>query len=163
MSAGIAERIEGVVDASAAALFALAAGFSAFVFIATAAAAAGAAMLAFFAMFAGLRLVRSPHPGFALGEFTLGEVPIEEMDELILTEDELLPPPSEVLVLDDALPRPAADSRVVQLFDRSAMPTPEGFQVRIGRRLSETRPRNAPPDASQSLQQALAELRRSLR
>lgn len=163
MSAGIAERIESVVDAGAAALFALAAGFSAFVFITTVAAAAGAAMLAFFAMFAGLRLVSSPHPGFALGEFTLGEVPIEEMDELILTEDELLRPSPEELVLDDALQRPAADSRVVQLFDRSAMPNPERFQVRIGRRLSETSHPNASPDASQSLQQALAELRRSLR
>jgi hypothetical protein len=163
MNAGRAERIEGVVDAGAAALFALAAGYTAFAFIATAEATAGSAMLAFFAIFAGLRLVRAPHPGFALGEFTLGEVPVEEAAELILTEADLLRPPAAELVLDDALPQPAADSRVVQLFDRTAMPAPGGLQSRIDCHFRNASPPNSSPDASQSLQQALAELRRSLR
>lgn len=163
MDAGRAERIEGVVDACAAALFALAAGYCAFAFLATAAAAAGAAMLTFFAMFAGLRLVRIPHAGFALGEFRVGEVPFVEVDELVLTEADRVRPHSGELMLDDALPRPAADSRVVRLFDRSVMPSAGQVQAGIDRHLAENRPPNASPDASQSLQQALAELRRSLR
>ena len=65
------------------------------------------------------------------------------VDELLLTDrwtvrDELL--------LDDVLEQPAPDSRVVRLFERGARP-----------------PATAAPDASETLRQALQDLRRSLR
>src|SRR6476646_2992068 len=132
MTAGRADRFEMIVDAGAAALFAFAAGYSAFAFIATAAAPAGAAMLAFFSMFAGLRLVRPPVPGFVLGDFSIPDLLAEDVDELVLTDADRLHVSGE-LVLEDALPPPAPDSRVVRLFDPSAMPTPGQRLDRIDR------------------------------
>lgn len=69
------------------------------------------------------------------------------------------------LLLDDPLPVPTPDSRVVQLFAEGRMPTAGQLKHRIDRHLAEgTRP--APDvgiDASDALSQALAELRRSMR
>ena len=63
-------------------------------------------------------------------------------------------------VLDDILAELGPDSRVVRLFDRSAMPTPGQLQSRIDAHQSRS---TAPNDASQQLSEALAQLRRSLR
>ncbi|HKP34932.1 MAG TPA: hypothetical protein VJT70_09175 [Sphingomicrobium sp.] len=81
-------------------------------------------------------------------------------DELVLTDADRLHA-GEALVLNDILAEIGPDSRVVRLFDRSAMPTPGQLRSRI-----ENYRDQAPqpvPDASQALSEALAELRRSLR
>lgn len=71
------------------------------------------------------------------------------------------------LLLDDPLPSPAPDSRVVQLFADGRMPTAGQLKQRIDRHLADSdRPlADRPPatDASDALSEALAELRRSLR
>lgn len=115
-----------------------------------------------------------------LGDLEPGELLLTRQlrDELVLTkEDRLAPelvlteadrfqpepsPPEEPLVLDDVLAAVGTDSRVVRLFDRKAMPTPGELSSSINRHLG--RPSTAaPPDASQALSEALAQLRRSLR
>jgi len=89
-------------------------------------------------------------------------------DELLLTErvdDDRLPAAEsdDPLVLDDVLAAIGPDSRVVRLFDRTAMPTPGQLQVRIDDHLGQGSAAAAPMDASQALSDALAELKRSLR
>ncbi len=68
------------------------------------------------------------------------------------------------LLLDDPLPAPAPDSRVVQLFADGRMPTAGQLKQRIDHHRAGTE-RAAPVtgDASDALSEALAELRRSLR
>jgi hypothetical protein len=164
MNGDRAERIETLVDASAAALLAAASAYALAHFTPTAAAGAAAGVVAFWVAFKALRRVRADHPGFVLADFRVGEVTAEEVDELVLTDaDRLIASTSDELALEDELPQPAPDSRVVRLFDASAMPTPGQLQARIDGHLSEAGPPIAPPDASQALQQALADLRRSLR
>ena len=68
-------------------------------------------------------------------------------------------PKPEELELDDELPAIEPDSRVVQLFQSTD--TAGEMQARIDRHLRA--PRQAPPDATQELHDALAALRRSLR
>jgi hypothetical protein len=65
----------------------------------------------------------------------------------------------EELELDDVLPTIEPESRVVQLFQSTD--TAGEMQARIDRHLRA--PRQAPPDATQELHDALAALRRSLR
>jgi hypothetical protein len=65
-------------------------------------------------------------------------------------------------VLDDILAELGPESRVVRLFDAGQMPTPGQLNARIERHLGEESASTAPPDASQALYDALAELRRSL-
>lgn len=76
--------------------------------------------------------------------------------ELLLTEVD-----RQELVLDDALAPADPKSRVVRLFEVSAMPTPGELKARIDRHLGG--PQSAPPDATQALFDALADLRSSLR
>lgn len=90
----------------------------------------------------------------------------DDLDELLLTDSDRLHPigreaPDE-LVLEDILAELGPESRVVRLFDPSAMPTPAQLNARIERHLGEESAPIAPPDASQALYDALAELRRSL-
>jgi hypothetical protein len=66
----------------------------------------------------------------------------------------------EPLLLDDILAELGPDSRVVRLFDRDAMPTPAELKSRIDRHLG---PDGGIPDAGQALNEALDELRRSIR
>lgn len=78
-----------------------------------------------------------------------------EPDLLLLTErvgDELL--------LDDRLAPAAEDSRVVRLFGDHRIPTAGELHANIERHLAS---RQAVPDATQALSDALAELRRNLR
>lgn len=152
---GRAVRIETAVDAGAAALFAAAAIYALHVL---ATGSLGVAVLgggsSFALAFAGLRKVqpgmpprveRSPTPVTAL---------LEEADRA-LSEPRVC---DDALVLDDILARLAPNSRVVRLFDPAAAPTPGQLQARIDRHLDASQQ----SDASQSLHDALAQLRRSL-
>jgi hypothetical protein len=113
----------------------------------------------------------------AVAGFELDSMPVPEADEaaagdLLLTDAERLsgdcpetPGDAEAgeLLLDDILAELRPDARVVRLFDVNAMPTPGQLQASIDRHLSSADSRSAPPDASDALHDALAELRRSLR
>jgi hypothetical protein len=88
----------------------------------------------------------------------------DNLAELLLT-DRLRPTEREApdeLMLEDILAELGPESRVVRLFDPAAMPTPAQLNARIERHLAEESAPTAPPDASQALYDALAELRRSL-
>jgi hypothetical protein len=97
--------------------------------------------------------------------FDLFTIPVEPtVEELLLTE--VHAPKSEVpdaLVLDDILAELGPDSRVVRLFDRTAMPTPAQLKSRIDAHLDRSTTEVRAPDATQALHEALAELRRSMR
>jgi hypothetical protein len=88
----------------------------------------------------------------------LGELLLTDSDRVHAAEHE---GPDE-LVLEDILAELGPESRVVRLFDPAAMPTPAQLNARIERHLGEESAPTAPPDASQALYDALAELRRSL-
>lgn len=92
--------------------------------------------------------------------------PAEELEEepLLLTDVHAPPeePAEEPLVLDDVLAQLGPDSRVVRLFDRTAMPTPAQLKSRIDAHLGRGAVDAPAPDASQALHDALAELRRSI-
>ncbi len=130
--------VEWAADIAAAMAFAASVGFAAGVAgigaAATIAAAVGASLMAF----AVLRSVSVGTLVYDLPEFE--PVPLELKRE---TGDEL--------VLDDRLGTVSPDARVIRLFDPS---------LEVG---SVARPTPSPPDASQALAEALAELRRSLR
>jgi hypothetical protein len=84
-------------------------------------------------------------------------------EELLLDQPLVVTSAIAELLLDDPLPAPAPESRVVQLFADGRMPTAGQLINRIDQHLAEEG-RAAPPlDASDALSEALAELRRSLR
>ncbi len=163
-----ADRIERWVDAGAAALFAATVGF-ALARIASSVIVVAGAMAAGFATYRSLRAIEPESPRFVLPDFTPVGAESVELGELILTDADRLRATGEAagtdreLVLDDVLAQMGEDSRVVRLFDPAAIPTPGQLKARIDRHLHETPPKTTPPDASQTLYEALAELRRSLR
>ena len=134
-------RAEQAVDGAAAAMFAAAVGFGFWavesgIGIATAAAAA-----AFLAAKFGLGLIAPEtrtYPMPAISPAAIDTIPESPGD----ADDEL--------ILEDKLVEVSPDARVVRLFSPSQ-------SHRSGH------PGQAPPDASQALSEALAELRRSLR
>lgn len=89
-----------------------------------------------------LSLIGAEEPDYDLAVFEIPELEIEPAQAEAESD--------EPLELDDVLPEPLPDSRVVRMFAPEAMP----LYVDAGAEL---------PDASQDLYQALAELRRSLR
>lgn len=137
------------------------------------------------ASFGALRLLqRSGSADFPVAAFDVAALGRSEPDDLILS-DRLSPPAmaaeelllkleqrlgaganqsedDEELLLEDMLPEIAPDSRVIRLFDPAAMPTAGELQSRIDRHLQD-REESAYPDAAQALNDALADLRRSLR
>jgi hypothetical protein len=168
MNGRTVEGIEKAVDAVAAALFAAAIGFCVLSLLRPFASpqpevAGGAAFVASYLLCnLALRKVAATPRALTLPRFeaVLGLEPIE-LDELVLTEaDRFHSENDEPLVLDDVLAEIEPDSRVVRLFDPSAMPTPGQLKARIDRHLDEGTA--APADASEALFEALAELRRSL-
>jgi hypothetical protein len=164
MSGGKAEQIERISDAAAAALWAAAAGYVG-LRLSSAIVGAIAAVVSFCCCFALLRRVRPEEQHFSLSDYILRDVP-PAVPQLLLTHDQqVAEPDSEAaeLLLDDVLAELGPDSRVVRLFDAAAMPTPGELRARIDRHLSSGRGSAAPPDASQALHEALAELRRSIR
>ena len=144
MDADFVAKVEGGLDAGAAALFAAAVAYAlSQAAPESAVVTACIAALAFGLCFALLRRVAPEEPGFTMPEFAIAKVPVYDT----------LPDDSDELLLDDMLPEPDPDSRVVRLFDRSAMPA----RVLAGQAIP-----SAPADASEALHQALEELRRSL-
>jgi hypothetical protein len=181
MRGGKRERIEKAVELGASAVLAVAVGFSLFEllqaniaqpYLAIGTAWSGAA--AFLVAFRFLRALGANGPDFQVRPFELPGFSFDDLEELLLTEqveliltdaDRVKPRRSaeEELVLNDILAKLEPDSRVVRLFDPSAMPTPAQLNDRIERHLRVSAPRADPADASDALYQALNELRRSLR
>lgn len=141
--------VERAVDTGAASLFAAAMAYV--LSIVTVAPALGVAVpaLAFAGCFYGLRALE-PATTFTLNGFDATRIATLELDELVLTGADRLD--AQELLLDNPLAPIARASRVVRLFDPSAMPTPRDGKESI-----------APDDAAGALLDALAELRRSLR
>ena len=168
MDAGQVRLFETVVDCTAATVLAGAAGYSALHLGSPGSVPVAVAAVAWLAGFRGLSSVGAGSPVLPLPPFDLTALPEPEIvDELLLTDADRLEPsdgaqPDE-LVLDDVLARLEDFSRVVRLFDRSAMPTPGELKQRIDHHLDGSPPSSAPADASQALHDALSELRRSLR
>ena len=158
-------RIEAGVDSTAAAIFA--AGTAAVLFLLGASDLylTVASAIAFAGCYYGLRSIDPGYQDFALPAFEVQQIQSVEIEELVLTEVDRCPDPAatEPLVLDDILAEIGPDSRVVHLFDRDAMPTPGQLSARIDRHLQDSEGASVPQDASQALNEALAELRRSLR
>ena len=124
-----------------------------------------AAVLAAFApAYLVMRLVRPEPRPHRLPAFELDAVEFPpQLAELLL--DQVHVEESEILLLEDALPSPPSDSRVIRLFAVDSMPTAGELKNRIDRHLA-TAPRPVVqqiPDASDALFEALADLRRSLR
>jgi hypothetical protein len=172
MGGTIAQRLETVAGTGAAASLAAALGFAiyqvalTFCDLPVSAAAAGAsAFVAFPAARGLLRALEGQPKPFAQPDFDVPAIAVTISEELVLTDaDKLQPAPAdEPLELDDVLVEIAQDSRVVQLFDPAAMPTPGQLQARIDRHLRGGTSHSPPPDASDVLFAALADLRRSLR
>jgi hypothetical protein len=182
MQAAVAQRIEAGVGYAAAASFAVAVGFAIFhavdriTDLAGMVAAGGVSAIAAFP--GALFLLRAleggpkpfPQPIFDilkiepvpladLGELVLSDS--DRLDELVLGETDRLD--DQPLMLEDVLVDVEPDSRVVQLFDPSAMPTPGQLKDRIDRHLDGGTSHSPSPDASEALLAALADLRRSLR
>lgn len=121
-----------------------------------------------------MRQIGGEGVSYELRAFTPGALSFEAPEELLLTEQvELLLTDAErlrpsrssedELVLDDILAKLGNQSRVVRLFDPAAMPTPGQLNARIEDHLRHAPTKDAAPDASEALYQALTELRRSLR
>ena len=158
-------RAEAIIDAAAAAALGAAAAWLCVRLGLGPPATAAAGLFGLGAAFAALRCVRPETASFRLAGFAPCDL---EPAELLLTEADCPQPvasdgriESGELILDDALAPADPDSRVVRLFDVSAMPTPGELKARIDRHLGG--PPSSPPDASQALFDALAELRSSLR
>jgi hypothetical protein len=162
MEAGKTERLEAAADAGAAALLAGACAYSLTQVASSVAMTVAGAGLAFAAALRGLRAILPEERVLPLAEFE-SPIPFETLDELVLGDaDRIDAPARDELVLDDVLAKLGPDSRVVRLFDPASMPTPGELQARIDRHLSGGGRSSPPPDASQALHDALAELRRSL-
>ena len=172
MGGMIAQRLETAAGTGAAASLAAAVGFAAYQIMLTfwalpvSAAAAGASALLAFPVACGLLRVLEGQPKpFSQPDFDLPAIEVTVVEELVLTDADKLQPPQtdDALELDDVLVEIGQDSRVVQLFDPSAMPTPGQLQARIDHHLRGGTSHSPPPDASDALFAALADLRRSLR
>jgi len=167
MEARHIERFETVVDFAAAAIFAAA---GAYAILRLGWSPVAAALVAGAMLLASSRLLRSisaASPTLALAPFETAPLPeVADVDELILTDGDRLDAGDQSehvdeLVLDDVLAKLEDLSRVVRLFDPSAMPSPGELKGRIDRHLDGAS--SPPPDASQALHDALSELRRNLR
>jgi hypothetical protein len=164
MEARVAERIEGIATLGAAVMFAVAVAYAISRLTASVATIGAAAATALFVVLQILRSIEPAERELPLACFEPAELVIEDLNELILTGADRLDqaPPcdvDDVLVLEDVLTELGDDSRVVRLFDASAMPTPGQLKARIDRHLDQV----AHPYASAALHDALAELRRSLK
>ena len=160
------------VDRAASVLLGAAAGVSGFFWLKTwletplrtlVACLMGAALATF--CLRSLSAIKADLDRFPLAAFEPREIEIPE--ELLLTEDDRLDNPAgaqapEPLELQDVLAQINADSRVVRLFDPSAMPTPGQLKASIDRHLDSDEEGARIGDASEALHDALAGLRRSL-
>jgi hypothetical protein len=166
MNGSKADKIEAAVDASAAGLLAVVITFVLAKLTAIGFAGAGA-IIAFAGCFRILRSIAPEAPRFSLAPFDPAPFDLGSAPGLVLTDADRLERALGVdegeLVLDDVLAQIGAGARVVRLFDPAAMPTQWQAQARTDRPCHLGSSETAPPDASQALYAALAELRRSLR
>jgi len=127
----------------------------------------------FAAAFSVIRIVPAEARRFPLPAFDLPLTPVGGMhDDVLLLDQVWIENGVEAatravaeLLLDDPLPAPAPDSRVVKLFANGRMPSAGQLKHRIDAHLADD-PRHAPGvaiDPADALGEALAELRRSLR
>ena len=158
-------RAEAIIDFGAAAALGAAVAWLCVKLAFGMVSAAAAGLFGLAAAGAALRQVRPQASSFRLADFDACDL---DPAELLLTSADRpeavaidCRPDRQELVLDDALPPADPESRVVRLFDVSAMPTPGELKARIDRHLAAPQP--GPPDATQALFDALAELRSSLR
>ena len=157
-------RIEAGVDSVAAAVYAAATALVLYLLNASNAYITAGTAIAFTGCLYGLRSIEPEYLEFSQPQFEPRPFEAVTLDELLLTDiSRPRTAPDDTLVLDDVLAELGPDSRVVRLFDPDAMPTPGDLKDRIERHLGEAGSGSAPPDASQALHEALAELRRSLR
>ena len=160
MKDATARRWEAIVDLGASAALGTALAWSGVQLAGALGSAAGLA--GGLASWAALRRVGAKAKPFAVRVFDVREIKMEMLNELVLTDADRLAPIESVeaspeLLLDDVLPAAGPGSRVVRLFDVSAMPTPGELKARIDRHIAN--PQAAPPDASQALFDALANKR----
>jgi hypothetical protein len=192
MNAGTINRIETNVERGSAGLFGASVGYAAYVGLGgmvsqpeIVVCAAAPAIVAHLLCTRALQAVARRGQEFKVRVFDVAQIETfddellltdadRDSDELVLTDadrvsDELILTDADrlhvgdALVLDDILAEIGPDSRVVRLFDRSAMPTPAQLRSRIDRHRGQAAAAANAPDASQALSDALAELRRSLR
>ena len=190
MNAGMINRIETSVERGSAGLFGASVGYAGYVGLGAMVSgpelvvcAAGGAILAHLLCSRALQAVAHGERHFNVPVFQVAEIkPVDDellltdrvSDELVLTDadrisNELVLTDADrlhaggALVLDDILAEIGPDSRVVRLFDRSAMPTPGQLRSRIDSYRGQPAAPASTSDASQALSDALAELRRSLR
>lgn len=149
MSGSVARRIEAGADLAAALLLAIAAAYAVAATVNHAVGAVVAGAIAFSACLALLRGGGRHERVYPLARFTPRALELHGLPELVLREDERL-----VSV--------GPDSRVVRLFDPAAMPPFGHTGARTDRNPDVGTSPTAPPDASQALYDALADLRRSL-
>ena len=174
MDAGTVIRIERNVDRVASAALAIAVGYAAYSLLMPLApptvAWAETGGAAAFSYLLSRRLLHAIGPRaakVAVPVFDVREIDAMRADEpaeLLLTDvvQSAPRPADDPLVLDDILAELGPDSRVVRLFDPAAMPTAGQLKARIDRHLATGTSAASPPDASDALHEALAELRRSL-
>lgn len=137
----IDDRAELTVDVAAAAIFAAAVGFALWATALGVGTVAVATAATFLAAQSGLRRISPGERTFALPAFPLGPIePIEAQGEA-----------AEELILEDELIEVGPHARVVRLFGSGQ-----------SRHHPSNHSKPAPPDASQALSEALAELRRSM-
>ena len=168
MDARFAQRIEGIVTVASAAILAAAVAFALGRLSTSMVTAGAAAALVLLIAPLILRSIEAGDREFSLAHFAPAELVLEGPDELLLTDADRLDQghssaAAGELMLDDVLVSLADDSRVVRLFDASAMPTPGQLKAQIDRHLGQTQPATGLQDASAALHQALAELRHSLK
>ena len=125
-----------------------------------------AALTAFSGVFLALRHVTTGGHEYQLPAFEIVKLPeSEQPEELLLTPEMIAPAPAgeaiEELLLDDVLAKPEPRSRVVRLFDPRQEFSPAELRTSIDRHVSASGASH-PPDATQALNDALAQLRRSL-
>ena len=163
-------RIEKNVDRAASAVLAGACAYAAYMWLSAKVAqpflvaeTAAAAAFGYVVSMGMLSEVRRTSDKLPVPIFDVRDVePIDAPEPTIVEPEQAVAPlAEEPLVLEDVL-EVEPDSRVIRMFDRTAMPTPGQLNDRIERHLEGGAP-PAPQDASQALHEALAELRRSLR
>jgi len=178
-------RIEKAVDHSASALFGLACGYATNLWFAgeltkpmLGAATLASAAFAYLLSTRALGAVHPQLPRLKVPIFDVREVgPMEfaeptaadeaepDLDELLLTEplETAQGTGEEPLLLDDVLAELGSSSRVVRLFDPSAMPSAGELKSRFDDHLGSEISAAQSHDATKALHDALADLRRSLR
>jgi hypothetical protein len=157
--------IEMAAEWLAPAIFAVSAGWAGLQFKLPLHLAGALGLLLFSGAFLALRVLGASKKPPRYG-FEPADIETVELEELLLREED------EVLILDDPLIEPSADSRVVQLFARQE-PTPGELVEKITEFLGEGRrpvqvteevgPASLALDASAALHSALANIRASLR